>query len=81
MYENREKKMSGAKQQAREKPFAISSACRRSRTSAYCMDAPDKPKHLHVAYGNSVPHAPADGTSRPRHCIIAPIAHTQSSTG
>ena len=83
MYENREKKMSGAKQQARAKEKAVRDFKRmqaQQNKCAYCMDAPDKPKHLHVAYGNSAYlMLPPTGRLVPGHCIIAPIAHTQSS--
>jgi len=83
MYENREKKMSGAKQQARAKEKAIRDV-RRMQTvhtkCPYCMDAPDKPKHLHVAYGNlAYLMLPPQGRLVPGHCIIAPISHAQSS--
>ena len=83
MYENREKKMSGAKQQARAKEKAVRDFKRmqaQQNKCPYCMDAPDKPKHLHVAYGNSAYlMLPPTGRLVPGHCIIAPIAHTQSS--
>jgi len=83
MYENREKKMSGAKQQARAKEKAVRDFKRmqaQQNKCSYCMDAPDKPKHLHVAYGNSAYlMLPPTGRLVPGHCIIAPIAHTQSS--
>ncbi len=83
MYENREKKMSGAKQQLKAKEKAVRDY-KRMQTSQnkciYCIDAPDKPKHLHVAYGNlAYLMLPAQGRLLPGHCIIAPIAHAQSS--
>ena len=83
MYENREKKMSGAKQQMKAKEKAVRDY-KRMQTSQnkciYCIDAPDKPKHLHVAYGNlAYLMLPAQGRLVPGHCIIAPIAHAQSS--
>ena len=83
-YENREKRMSGAKQQARAKARAVLDHRRaeaNQRRCPHCLDNPEKPfKHLHVAYGNlaylALPHA---GRLVPGHCVIAPIAHGPSS--
>ena len=83
MYENREKKMSGAKQQMRAKEKAVRDFKRVQSVQhkcSYCMDAPDKPKHLHVAYGNmAYLMLPPQGRLVPGHCVIAPISHAQSS--
>lgn len=83
MYENREKKMSGAKQQTRAKEKAVRDFKRVQSVQhkcVYCMDAPDKPKHLHVAYGNmAYLMLPPQGRLVTGHCIIAPISHIQSS--
>ena len=84
MYEKRDKKQSGAKQQekARQRQVAEYERSKKKLAScALCLDNPRKPlKHLHVAYGN---HAylmlPASGRLVPGHCVIAPIAHCRSS--
>jgi len=83
MYENRLKKMSGAKQQVKAKEAAVRDYKRMQASQnkcIYCIDSPDKPKHLHVAYGNlAYLMLPSQGRLLPGHCIIAPIAHAQSS--
>lgn len=83
MYESREKKMSGARQQARAKEKA-SQEWRRTQAvqhkCTYCIDAPDRPKHLHVAYGNmAYLMLPPQGRLVVGHCVIAPMNHVQSS--
>ena len=46
----------------------------------YCLEAPDRPKHLHVAYGNlAYLMLPMSGRLVPGHCVIAPIGHVPSS--
>jgi hypothetical protein len=83
MYESRGKKWSGAKQQARAKEQAVRDFKRTQalhNKCAFCLDTPNKPKHLHVAYGNlAYLMLPPQGRLVPGHCVIAPIAHAQSS--
>ena len=83
MYERREKRQSLAKQQSKATQRQVDAyrrSERRLRRCAYCLDAPERPKHLHVAYGNlaylSLPHA---GRLVPGHCVIAPVAHVPST--
>ena len=83
MYERREKRQSLAKQQSKAKQRQVDAYRRqerRLRRCAYCLDSPERPKHLHVAYGNlaylSLPHA---GRLVPGHCVIAPVAHVPST--
>ena len=83
MYESRDKKWSNAKQQARAKEQAVRDFKRAQalhNKCLFCIDAPNKPKHLHVAYGNlAYLMLPPHGRLVPGHCLIAPIAHAQSS--
>ena len=83
MYERRDARQSLAKQQAKAKQRQVAEFRRqerRLRRCAYCLDSPERPKHLHVAYGNlaylSLPHA---GRLVPGHCVIAPVNHVPSS--
>ena len=83
MYEKREKKMSQAKQQERAKQRAVADYKRAQAAQQrcpFCLDNPNKPRHLHVAYGNlAYLMLPMAGRLVPGHCIIAPVNHCASS--
>ena len=83
MYERREKKMTLAKQQDRAKQRAVADYRRAQAAQKkchFCLDSPNKPRHLHVSYGNlAYLMLPEAGRLVPGHCIIAPVNHCASS--
>ena len=83
MYESRDSKKSDAERQRRAKERAVREyqiSQKRLSKCQYCLEAPDRPKHLHVAYGNlAYLMLPMSGRLVPGHCVIAPIGHVPSS--
>lgn len=83
-YESRDKKQSDAKRQekARQRQvFEYEKSEKDLKKCGMCLGNDNKrDKHLHVAYGNSAYlMLPARGRLVPGHCVIAPIAHCDSS--